>query len=335
MLERMLAAEVGDDVFEEDPTVQQLQQTVCELTGHEAALFCASGTMSNQLGIRSNLGAPPHSVVCDHRAHVYVNEASAIAFFNGANVFPARADPAVGHITVDNVASACYLDTNIHHAPTKLVCLENTLNGEVMPLDEIRKISEFAHSNGIKMHLDGARLWNASVATGTPLKEYCKHFDTVSLCLSKGLGAPVGSILVGSRDLIAKAKHYRKMFGGGWRQAGILAAAALYAIEHHWPQMARDHEHAQLLAAGLERLGFRLTARCDTNMVWADTTPVGVRIDDLRDELARHGIRIFGAGGTGALRLVLHHQVSRESVEKFLEVTEAVVTKARGGAAAS
>ncbi|KAJ1561425.1 Threonine aldolase, partial [Cladochytrium tenue] len=270
----------------EDPTVQKLHQVACELTGHDAALFCASGTMSNQLGIRCNLGAPPHSVVCDHRAHVHNYESSAIAFFNGATTFP------------------------------------------ILPLEDIKKISEFARDNDIKMHLDGARLWNASIATGISLKEYSQQFDSVSLCLSKGLGAPVGSILVGSHGLIAKAKHFRKMLGGGWRQAGILAAAGLYAIEHHWANLQRDHEHAKLLADGLERLGFKLTARCDTNMVWVDTAPLRVRVDNLRDELERNDIRIFGDGGVGEIRFVTHHQVSRDDVGRVLSVIEAFVAKA-------
>ncbi|KAI9363937.1 pyridoxal phosphate-dependent transferase [Zopfochytrium polystomum] len=329
MLEQMMAANVGDDVFQEDPTINKLQRYACELTGHEAALFCASATMSNQLAIRSLLGAPPHSVVCDKRAHVFQYEASGIAYHTGASVF--AVDPKTGssHLTLDVVEKACVLDDDVHHAPTKLVCLENTLHGEIFPIDEIRRISEFARKNGLKMHLDGARLWNASVATGISLREYCKEFDSVSLCLSKGLGAPVGSLLVGSHDLIKKARHFRKMFGGGWRQAGLLASAGLFAIEHHWTLLKQDHENAQILADSLVKLGFKLVHRRDTNMVFVDSTPLNLPIDELRDELAANGIRIFG-GGVGVMRLVLHHQISREAVSEFIKITETVMSKRKG-----
>ncbi|KAJ3103817.1 Threonine aldolase [Phlyctochytrium planicorne] len=220
MWEAMRKAPVGDDVMEEDPTVKELEVMVSELTGKEDALFCVSGTMSNQIGIRTHLKSPPHSVLCDASSHVYNYEAGGISFHSQATVTPVRPQPGKTNLTLDAVKDNLILSDDVHYAPTKLVCLENTMNGEIMALPDIREISEYARSLGIGMHLDGARLWNASVATGISLKEYGKDFDSVrillmSLCLSKGLGAPIGSILVGDKAFIRKARHYRKLFGGG------------------------------------------------------------------------------------------------------------------------
>ncbi|KAJ3273891.1 Threonine aldolase [Blyttiomyces sp. JEL0837] len=346
MFQIMASAEVGDDVMDEDPTIHKLQNLLVELTGHEAALYCASATMTNQLAVRSHLQAPPHSVICDHRAHVYCYEAGGISYHTGAQLMPITPAAGFNYLTADEIAKHMVIDDDIHHAPTKLICLENTLGGEIFPLEEIKKISALAKKHGIKMHLDGARIWNASVATGISLKEYASHFDTflavlvnqfgvaptesnvsllqVSLCLSKGLGAPVGSVLVGSKDLIKKARHFRKMWGGGWRQAGVLAAAGLYVVEHHFPLLKNDHENAKLLAEGLVKLGFPLTRKVETNMVWVDTTPHGISGDQLQVELAKHGIKVFG-GGVGESRWVLHHQTPREGVEKLLSVLQGLV----------
>ncbi|KAJ3101697.1 Threonine aldolase [Phlyctochytrium planicorne] len=320
MREAMLNADVGDDVFGEDPTINKLHEYICELTGAEAALFCTSATMTNQLAIKCLLELPPYSVLCDRRAHVYSYEAGGISFHNGASVIPVDPKPGFSHLTADVVEKFMVISDDVHHCPTKLICLENTLGGEVFPLEEIRKIVDLAKKNGLKLHLDGSRLWNASIATGIPLKELVQGFDTVTLCLSKGLGAPVGSVLIGSAATIKRAKHFRKMFGGGWRQAGILAAGALYAIENHWPQMSTDHENAKLLAQGFEKLGFKLTKRCDTNMVWLDGSALGVTANELRDALKPHNVLIFGGGAES--RWVVHHQVNRKGVELALSVVQ-------------
>ncbi|KAI9199828.1 pyridoxal phosphate-dependent transferase [Polychytrium aggregatum] len=322
----MIQCEVGDDVFEEDPTINALQDYMADITGHEAALFCATATMTNQVAIRSHLQVPPYSVVCDRRAHVFRYEAGGISFHSGAAVNPVLPKEGYHHLTADVIEANMVLDDDVHFAPTQLVCIENTLNGEIFPLDEIKKISQLVRSKGVRIHLDGARLWNASVATGISIKEYCQQFDSVSLCLSKGLGAPVGSVLVGSKTFIKKARHIRKVFGGGWRQAGILARAGLYAIEHHLPNLKRDHEHAKILANGLVELGFVLVHQPHTNMVFFDGKNVklpggdGFTMEKYSAMLARHGIKVFG-GETSSGRLVLHHQIPTEAVELLLRVT--------------
>ncbi|KAJ3214777.1 Threonine aldolase [Dinochytrium kinnereticum] len=320
MRQAMLEAEVGDDVFQEDPTINKLQDYICEITGAEAALFCTSATMTNQLAVRCLLEVPPYTVLCDRRAHVYTYEAGGISYHNGAQVIPVEPKEGMSHLTADIVEKNLVISDDVHHAPTKVICLENTLGGEVFPLEDIREILALAKKHGIKCHLDGSRLWNANIATGIPLKEYLSGFDTATLCLSKGLGAPVGSVLVGSAATIKKARHFRKMFGGGWRQAGVLAAAALYALEHHWPNMTSDHENAKLLATGFESMGFKLVKRCDTNMVWLDGSALGITANDLRDVLKENGILIFGGGAES--RWVLHHQVHRKGVEKALGVVK-------------
>ncbi|KAJ3416940.1 Threonine aldolase [Chytridiales sp. JEL 0842] len=326
MKEYMLRAEVGDDVFDEDPTVNKLQELATHLTGHEAALFCPSATMCNQLAVRSHLTSGPHSVICDSRAHVFKYEASGIAYHCGAMLIPVKPKEGERFLTAEVIEKELILDDDIHHAPTKLVCLENTINGEIFPLEDIEKISALVRKNNVKIHLDGSRLWNASIATGISIKEYASSFDSVSLCLSKGLGSPIGSLLTGSKETIKKAKHFRKMWGGGWRQAGLLAAAAIYAIEHHWPAMKTDHANAKILANTLTSLGFPLTRPVETNMVWVDTTPLNVSLDELQKELEKEGIMIFG-GGVGESRWVLHHQVPLEGVEKLGVVLRGVLVR--------
>ncbi|KAJ3036751.1 Threonine aldolase [Rhizophlyctis rosea] len=315
MLEAMARAEVGDDVYDEDPTVNKLQSRVADMTGHEAALFCPTATMTNQIAIRTHLTQPPYSIICDSRSHIFNYEAAGASFHSGAGVIPIKAH----HLTIADIQKQWIIDDDIHHAPTKLVCLENTLDGEIFPIDEIRQICDTSRQNGIRTHLDGARLWNASVATGIELKDWCRHFDSVSLCFSKGLGAPIGSILVGPQPFIRKAKHFRKLFGGGWRQSGLLAAAALHSLNHHLPLLHHDHENATLLATGLSKLWFRITKRVDTNMVWAEA-PVSTA-DEIETILREAGVRCFGGEGT-EMRFVVHSGVGREGVEYVLGVLE-------------
>ncbi|KAJ3075163.1 Threonine aldolase [Podochytrium sp. JEL0797] len=321
MREAMANAPVGDDVFEDDPTVNHLQSLVSTLSGHESALFCASGTMTNQLAIRTLLTNPPYSILADARSHVYCYEANGVAHHSQALIIPVK--PAIGknHLTVEEIEKWIILDDDVHHAPTRVICLENTLGGEIFPFSELLKIHAFAKKHNLKLHLDGARLWNASAATGIPMSQYCYLFDTVSLCLSKGLGAPVGSVLVGSKEVVKRAKHFRKVFGGGWRQAGGLAAAGVYAIERHFPNLGRDHEVAVYLGERLEALGFLLTRKVETNMVWFDTTDVGVSGTELQSVLGGKGVRVLG-GGVGEQRWVVHHQVSREAVDHVGGVLE-------------
>src|SRR5438876_1733963 len=234
------AAEVGDDVFGEDPTVNRLQERVAALLGKEAALYVPSGTMSNQIAIKTQT-VPGDELLCEATCHVYNYEAGGPAVLSG--VMCRTIDGDCGLVDVSQLADKIR-PVNEHLVRTRLVCLENTHNrggGRIYPLEKIRAISSWAHRHGLLVHLDGARLWNAVVATGIPAAEWAKHCDSVSVCFSKGLGAPIGSALVGTRELVAKARHIRKLFGGGMRQAGVAAAGALYALEHHIERLAEDH----------------------------------------------------------------------------------------------
>ncbi|KAJ3315499.1 Threonine aldolase [Boothiomyces sp. JEL0838] len=312
MIRVMTEAAVGDDVLDGDPTVVQLEQQVAQLTGKESALFVTSGTLSNQLAILTHLNNAPQSLICDKQAHINQYEAGAIAFHSRAHTIPIQTDD---YITLQDIKREIVLDDDIHHARTRLICLENTLNGQIHPLELQNEISEYAKKENVKMHLDGARLWNASAATKTSLVDLCKPFDSVSLCFSKGMGAPIGSVLVGSEALIRKARHFRKMFGGGWRQAGILAAPCIYAIEHNYPALIKDHIKAKYLANQLQQMGYKLTKKCDTNMVWIDMDVFGLTCNDLEEALGKEGILVFG-GSSSEMRLVVHSQITDQAIDK-------------------
>ncbi|KAI8136913.1 pyridoxal phosphate-dependent transferase [Fennellomyces sp. T-0311] len=326
MFEVMKAASRGDDVFQEDRSTKELETYVADLCGHEAGLFCSSGTMTNQLGLRTHLNNPPHSVVCDSRSHVFLWEAGGIAFHSRASVSPVICRNGI-HVTADEIEGNL-IEADIHTAPTRVVSLENTLSGLVLPIDEIKKISEMARDRGLAMHLDGARLWNAWQASGVPLHEYGAQFDSMSLCLSKGVGAPVGSILVGKRDFIDRARHFRKLFGGGWRQVGPLAAVAKHCIENIVPTMPETHKLAKYLADELTAMGVQLQVPVHTNMVLIDTTDVGLDIQrDLAPVLLSKNIVIGGQRAKS--RIVLHHQIDRKGVDDLIQgVREAIAARA-------
>ena len=253
MRRAMADAQVGDDVFGDDPTVLALERRVAEILGKEAAAYMPSGTMSNQVAIRAHT-EPGDEIVIEATAHSYFYETGGPAALAGVmcHLIPGER----GIFTGDQVRAALR-PRNVHFPPTKLVCIENTHNrggGSVWPLERIAEVAAVAREAGLAMHLDGARLWNASVAAGIPERQYARHFDTVSVCFSKGLGAPIGSALAGTAALIGRARRFRKMFGGGMRQAGIVAAGALYALEHHRERLAEDHANARRLAQGLAGL---------------------------------------------------------------------------------
>jgi threonine aldolase len=250
MREAMARAEVGDDVYGEDPTVNRLQKRTAELLGKEAALFVASGTMSNQLALRSHT-EPGDEVILDAGAHIYYFECGGPAALAGISC--RLIEGRRGIFSGADLERVLRRD-NIHFPPTRLVCIENTHNlggGAVWSLAQTAEVCGTARQAGLKTHLDGARLWNASVATGVPERQYAACFDSVSVCFSKGLGAPVGSCLAGSATFIARARRFRKMLGGGMRQAGIIAAGALYALEHHRQRLREDHDNARALATGI------------------------------------------------------------------------------------
>ena len=276
MRDFMIKAEVGDDVFGEDPTANELQKMIAEMLAKESALFVASGTQANQISINAQT-RPGQEVICDYNAHIFNYESGAAGMLSGVQLHPITGK--LGHPTAEQI-SEVIRPFDDHYPQTGLICLENTHNragGTVFPLKEIEKISELARRKGLRMHLDGARLWNAAVATGITIAEYASHFDSVSLCFSKGLGAPVGSIVVGSNDFIKRAHFYRKACGGGMRQIGILAAACIFAVENHFDRLNEDHQHARMLAETFAALpGFKVDLdSVETNIVIVDVSGTG------------------------------------------------------------
>ncbi|KAI8366437.1 pyridoxal phosphate-dependent transferase [Choanephora cucurbitarum] len=327
MFDIMKLAHRGDDVFTQSKTVNDLEDYVAKLLGKEAALFCATGCMTNQLALRVLLTQPPHSVLCDARSHVFVYECGGISYHSQASVSPVV--PRNGHhLTLEDVQSNVITDT-LACAPTRVISLENTLNGTLLPLEEIKRIHDYARQNDLKLHLDGARLWNASQETGIPMHEYGQYFDTISVCLSKGVGAPIGSIMASTKENIVRARHVRKLMGGGWRQAGLLAAAAKHCIDTVVPTMKQTHQLTKKLAVALEGLGMTLIAPCETNMIFLDTAQAGIRVSDLADELLQHNIVIGSSSGTQT-RIVMHYQVNEEAINTFIQVASKVVAEKRG-----
>ncbi|CAN3357572.1 low specificity L-threonine aldolase [Diutina catenulata] len=312
MVEALANATLGDAVYNEDDSTNQLQARVAEMCGKEAGLYCVSGTLSNQLGMRVNLFQPPYSVMCDSRAHVYVHEAGGMATLSQA--MPAPIYPSNGrYLTLEDDIIPHFVpdDGEIHSAPTKLVCLENTLHGMLFPLEEIKKISEWCRANDVRIHLDGARLWNASVASGVSLADYCQYFDTVSLCLSKTLGAPVGSILVGDAKSIAKANHFKKQNGGGIRQSGLLAVMAGKALDDNYPKLAQTHEWAREVGDFVEANGGVLEHPVETNFVFIDFPASKVDPEYFITQAEKHNVR----SRTG--RMAFHYQLTREAVDNL------------------
>jgi len=248
MLEAMQSAGLGDDVYGEDPTVNQLEAKVADMFGMEAALFCPTGTMTNQLAIRVHT-QPGEEVICDKLSHIYLYEGGGIALNAFASVRTLDGD--LGRITAKQVEDAINNPDDIHQPITKLVSLENTVNkggGSIYDFEEIKKIKAICKQNGLILHLDGARLFNALVETDQQPKDYGQVFDSISICLSKGLGCPVGSLLIGTAEVIKRARRFRKVMGGGWRQAGGLAAAGIYALDHHVARLKDDHRRAKKIA---------------------------------------------------------------------------------------
>ncbi|KAG6902798.1 hypothetical protein C0995_011285 [Termitomyces sp. Mi166 len=321
MLAYAALATIGDDVYY-DSSTRALESHMAQLTGKEAGLFMPSGTASNQIALRTHLKQPPYSILCDHRAHIHKYEAGGSAFHSGAAVLPII--PSNGHhLTLADVEPNAILG-----APTQVISLENTLNGTIFPQDDIIAISDWAHSHGIKMHLDGARIWHVAVETRTSLKELLAPFDTVSLCFSKGLGAPIGSCLVGPKDFIDKARWFRKLFGGGMRQTGILAASAAYALTQNFPQLERVHTLSKKLEAGLEAIGAEITSRAETCMVFYDPSPIGLNYNEIAERASKLPDPLF----LGGSRLVVHIQTSESAINDFLAlISELAEEKKKAG----
>jgi threonine aldolase len=316
MREAMAYAEVGDDVYGEDPTVNALEAQVAELLGHEAGLYCPSGSMTNMLGVRA-LVAPGQELLCDATAHVVRAELGGHAVLGQVSTRTWAAPR--GRLDAATALAMAVPDAGPYMVSTAAIAVENTHNfggGTVQPLAELRALREGTRALGVAVHLDGARLWNAHVATGTPLVELAAGFDTVSVCLSKGLGAPIGSVLVSTTDRIAEARVWRKRYGAGMRQVGILAAAGLYALDHHVARLADDHRRARRLA---EALGAD-PAQVQTNIVVldvADAAEVAVRAAE-REVLV-------SALGPRFLRLVTHLDVDDDRIDRAISVLRPLV----------
>ncbi|MGI9272602.1 MAG: low-specificity L-threonine aldolase [Woeseiaceae bacterium] len=307
MLDAMLTADVGDDVYGEDPTVNALEDYAADLTGKEAALFAASGTQSNLLGLLSHCQRG-HEYIVGSTAHTYMYEGGGAAVLGGIQpcTIPFNAQ---GEIPLDDIAAAIKPD-DVHYAVSKLLCLENTQAGKVLSLDYLQRWSALAHSHNLLRHLDGARVFNAAVRLDVPVKQICAYFDSVSICLSKGLGCPLGSLLVGDSETIARARRWRKMIGGGMRQAGVVAAAGQYALQNNVARLAEDHAHAAALAEAMgEMPRLSLAEAPQTNMVILDET---VDLATLIEHLARHDIRINGP------RWVFHRDISSDDCDKLI-----------------
>jgi len=327
MREAMAQAEVGDDVFGEDPTVNRLQEVAARLLGKEAALFVPSGTMGNQLCVRLHT-RPGDEIIVEAGAHVVRYESGAAAGLSGVQTHWL---PGTRGILEADQIEAAIRPPDYHNPPTTLICLENTHNrggGTIYPLETTKAIRKVAEARGIAMHLDGARLFNAVVVTGVPAAEYARHFETVTFCLSKGLGAPVGSLICADRERVVKLRRLRKMFGGGMRQAGILAAAGLYALEHNIARLAEDHAHAKRLAEALAGLpGVRINpAHVETNIVVFDISETRRTADEVLTLLKAEGLLLVPFSPT-TLRAVTHLDVSRDQIAQACAILKKVFSK--------
>ena len=326
----MLAAEVGDDVFDDDPTVHHLQERVAAMLGKEAALFVPSGSMSNQICIKAHT-QPGDELLCEATCHVYLYEAGGPAVHSGVTCRTFEGD--YGLLDLSQLEGQIKPD-NEHLVRTRLVCLENTHNrggGRVYPLEKLQAIGAWAHDSGLRMHLDGARLWNAIVATGISAAEWAAPFDSVSVCFSKGLGAPIGSALAGSRDFIALGRRIRKLFGGGMRQVGILAAGALYALDHHIDRLAEDHKNARVIAQAIaDTPGLRLDPpEVETNLIWIEVDPDLGTAPDITGALEAHGI-LSHTSGAHTFRLTTHLDVSAAQALRAAEIIRKTVPQVAG-----
>jgi threonine aldolase len=312
MRQAMLEAPLGDDVFGEDPTVGRLEEYVAGLLGKEAALYAPSGTMTNQIGVHVSTSRG-EEVLLHEGSHIFVYEAGAPAMLSSVQL---RTLPGENGILGPETVSAAVRPEDVHFPRSRLLCLENTHNtagGKVFPLEDFAAVAATAKEHGLKVHLDGARLFNAQAATGIPAREWCAHADTVSVCSSKGLGAPVGSLLAGDEETISEARRARKAFGGGMRQAGVIAAASLYAFENHTERLTEDHRRARDLAAGLQEAGYD-AAEPETNLVL-------VAVEDPPEflrALAREGV-LATPGKPGYVRLCTHLDVGDKEVETAIE----------------
>ena len=323
MRDAMYRAEVGDDVYGEDPTVNRLEELAAERLGKEASLLLLSGTMGNLVGILSQTRSGDEAIVGAY-SHIFLNEAGGPAALGGVQLHPIPTERGV--MDVQAIEAVVRDPNNLHHPRTRLVCVENTHNrdgGVAVPMEVMDAVGEVAHRRGLKLHLDGARVFNAAVALDVPVARLVREVDTIQFCLSKGLGCPVGSLLVGSKDTIGEARRWRKMIGGALRQAGIFAAAGIVALEQMVDRLADDHRNARRLAEGLAQIpGLSIDLGVvDTNIIMLEVDQVRVEPKAFVAGLAERGVKIGSPYG-GRIRLVTHYQVSGEDVSYTLRAAE-------------
>ena len=327
MRSAMAEAEVGDDVYGEDPTVNRLQERAAEIFGKEAALFVPTGSMGNQIAVKLHT-KPGQEIVIEERGHIFNYEMGAPAAISGVTIRPVKSGDSSGMLTWDEIASALHIDQPYYSSPTGLICLENTHNfagGSVMNAEHCAEICKNAHKLGLPVHMDGARIFNAAAALNQPVVELTKYCDSVQFCLSKGLGAPAGSMLLGSKDFILEARSWRKRLGGGMRQVGILAAAGLIALEESPQRLNDDHENAQNLAEGLANIPgvFVDLEKVATNIVIFDISSTGKESNEICVSLKEGGILAIGFGK--AIRMVTHCDVSNEDISETVRTLKRIL----------
>ncbi len=325
----MAGADVGDDVYGEDPTVNRLQERAAEIFEKEAALFVPTGSMGNQIAVKLHT-KPGQEIVIEERGHIFNFEMGAPAAVSGVTVRPVKSADGSGMLTWDEIASALHIDQPYYSSPTGLICLENTHNfagGSVMAAEHCAGICARAHAFAIPVHMDGARIFNASAALETPVADLVRHCDSVQFCLSKALGAPVGSVLVGTRDFIEEARVWRKRLGGGMRQVGVLAAAGLIALEESPEKLHEDHANARRLADGIAEIpGVSIDPeRVATNIVIFDISGAGKDSGEICAELREKGILAIGFGKM--IRMVTHYDVSGDDVETTIGTLREILAK--------
>ncbi|RMZ86515.1 hypothetical protein DV736_g6259, partial [Chaetothyriales sp. CBS 134916] len=332
MLEAIQQTSLLDDVMLEDPVTKSLEAHVAALAGKEAALLVMSGTMGNQVSLRTHLTTPPHSIVCDWRSHIIKYEAGGASLLSGAMTLPVSPSNK-HHLTLADIEEHAIVSSDVHACRTRVICLENTLNGTITPQGDIEAVAAFARAHGIALHLDGARIWEVAVATRTPVATLLAPFDSASLCFSKGLGAPIGSIIVGSGAFIDRARHFRKMFGGGTRQAGVISAPARVAVDETFGldpagqtgKLGASHAQARAVADMWQGKDGKLTYPVETNMVWLDLQSLGVSEEEFVEIAAKHGIKVFGG------RLVVHYQISQDGVARLGKAMDEVLALTKQG----
>jgi threonine aldolase len=322
MREAIASAEVGDEQKREDPTVNRLERLAAELLGQEEAVYLPTATMANEIALRLH-GEPGDEVLAEEHSHVLIAELGGLAAHSGLQTRPLPGDR--GRLTPEQIRATAYTVEGDLHAPlTRIVSIENTHNasgGRVWPLEDVVAVADTCRELGLALHLDGARLFNAAVALGVPADEIARHADTVTICLSKGLGCPLGAIVAGSHDLMRRARRYKHLFGGAMRQAGIVAAAGVYALEHHIDRLADDHARAKRLAEGFAAAGLPVEPDdVETNFVQVDLAPLGLSQADALERLHQAGVGLSGTVHRTRLRAVTHLDVDDDDIERAIEI---------------